>query len=70
MTDRQSIKLHETPVNNLRRMYIHSWAATREMDELFRFKSLLLLPLFKVVFKQIYAKKPKGGVTPPGKLQL
>ena len=51
-------------------MYIHSCAATREMDELFRFKSLLLLPLFKIVFKQIYAKKPKGGVTPPGKLQL
>ena len=41
-----------------------------ELDELLRFKSPLLLPLFSVVFKEIYVKKVGGGVTPPRKLQL
>ena len=48
----------------------HSWAATMELDELLRFQSSLLLPLFCVVFEEFYVKKAGGGVTPPGKLQL
>ena len=31
-----------------------------ELDELLRFKSPLLLPLFRVVFKEILAKKAGG----------
>ena len=34
------------------------------------FRAALLLPLFRVVFEEIYVKKAGGGVTPPEKLQL
>ena len=34
------------------------------------FRAALLLPLFRVVFEEIYVKKAGGGVTPPRKLQL
>ena len=68
LIDKESIKLHETPVYNSRRTYLHSCAATMELNELLRFKSPLLLPLLSVVFKEIYVKKSRGWCNFPQKI--
>ena len=66
------MKLHGTPVYNSWRIYFYSCAATMELNELLRFESPSLFPLFSEVFKEIKAKKAGvgGGITLPGKLQL
>ena len=41
-----------------------------ELDELLRFKSPLLLPLFSVVFKEIYVKKQGRWCNSPQKIAI